>query len=446
MRAELMKTSWANTMKTAIFLPAKGTSSRIPSKNMELMDGKPLFLHTLEKIAWSNAFDEVWLDTESDDIISAASHVDCNVLKRDPALASNATDGNKLFINEVKHVDADIIIQILGTSPFIRTETIKKAINILREDQNFDSVVLVYKQKFYTWADGRPAYDMHNIPNSNTLEDTTIETMGLYVVRREAALATGRRIGDRPYLLECSPTEAIDVNWPEDFVLANHIAAGMREADRRLLNNIKVHLSGSILSDVIDDLDIPQNQVLLGMHPNLPRKKVFGRAKTLHLRRMDEGDDFREIYTALNSYKTITPNDVIVVENEVPDYAYFGELNANLAIRSGAAGAIIGGKTRDSDAVGSLDFPTFSTGTVARDVRRRAVTASINQPISIFGTPVKPGELIFADQEAVVVFPRARETELLDEVFQRLRTENRILHDIAMGLDTKSLTENHGAF
>ena len=52
--------------KVAAFLPAKGSSERIPNKNVNLLDGKPLFLHTLEKLLQCDFIDEVWLDSESD--------------------------------------------------------------------------------------------------------------------------------------------------------------------------------------------------------------------------------------------------------------------------------------------------------------------------------------------------------------------------------------------
>ena len=36
-------------MKVVAFLPAKGNSERVENKNIKLLDGKPLFLHNLEK-------------------------------------------------------------------------------------------------------------------------------------------------------------------------------------------------------------------------------------------------------------------------------------------------------------------------------------------------------------------------------------------------------------
>lgn len=432
--------------KTAVFLPAKGTSSRIANKNVQLMDGKPLFLHTLEKLFLSDIFDEIWLDTESDELAALADHIPCRRLHRIQELASNLTDGNQLFLNEVKSTEADIVMQVLGTSPFIEISTMARAIEILKTRPEYDSVVLINRQKQYTWSEGRPQYPIHRIPNSVDLPDTLIETMGLYAIRREAALKTGRRVGERPYLLDSTPIEAIDVNWPDDFALANRIAAGLREENRRLLNNIKVHLSSAILSDVMDDLGIREDQMIVGLHQNLPGRKIFGHAKTLRLRKIEDGEDFRGIYDALESYNTVIPNDIIMVENQTPEFAYFGELNANLAIRSGAIGAVIGGKTRDSEAVGALDFPTFSTGYVGRDVRRRAVTDTINRPIEIFNVPVKPGDLVFGDAEGVIVIPLKFEQKVLDEVFRRLKAEKNILFDIASGADIQALTNRHGNF
>lgn len=295
-------------MKIAAFLPVKGTSSRVENKNVSLLDGKPLFLHTLEKLLECSFINDVYLDTESDSIIAMADHLPCKILKRDPALASNKTDGNRLFMNQVNQVEADLYIQILCTSPFITPATIEKGIDAVSNGM-YDSAVLISRQKQYTWSENGPIYDIHNIPNSVDLPDTLIETMGLYIVKRETALVTQRRIGNHPFVLDATPLEAIDVNWPEDFKLANLIAAGLREKDRMLLQNIKNQLTSSMLSDILDDLGA--TCVVNGLNPNFDSPKIFGRAKTIKLRALEEGEDYRGIYDALNSYKTIVPNVTI---------------------------------------------------------------------------------------------------------------------------------------
>jgi CMP-N-acetylneuraminic acid synthetase/regulator of RNase E activity RraA len=432
-------------MKIVAFLPAKGSSSRIESKNMKLLDGKPLFLHTLEKLVNSKLFDDVYLDTESVDVIAAASEVNCKILKRDKSLASNKTDGNKMFLNEVNHVDADIYVQVLCTSPFINMGTLKAGIEKVKNDASYDSAVLIRKERLYTWNENKPSYDVDNIPNSVDLGDTIIETMGLYIVKKEAAIQTQRRIGKKPYLLEATALEAIDVNWPDDFKLAELIAAGEREQSRKLLGNIKNHLSSCILSDLLDDLGYPA-QVLKGLTPNFEGTKLLGRAKTLKLRKLEEGESFKGIYDALYSYETIVPDDIILIENEVPEYAYFGELNANLAIRSGASGVIVNGMTRDNAEVMTTGLPVFSKGYSCQDVRKRATTESFNKTINLNGISVEPECLVFADSEGVIIIPKNIESEVIEEVYKRAANEKKILAEIASGVDVDTLTKNYGFF
>ena len=433
-------------MKIVAFLPAKGSSSRIESKNLKLLDGKPLFLHTLEKLMKCDFIDEVYLDTESEEIISYAKETGCKILKRSPELASNSTNGNQLFMNEVRQVDADIYIQILCTSPFIELDTILKGIQILKDNYGeFDSVVLCKNEKLYTWDGKFPQYDLINIPNSIDLKDTTIETMGLYVIKREAAITFNRRIGEKPFLLNASSLEAIDVNFPEDFRLANLIAAGIREKDRKLMDNIRNILSSSMLSDVLDDFGY-KNQVIKDLLPNISGNKFLGRAKTLKIRELRPGEDFKGIYEALYSYETIVPNDVILVQNTVPDYAYFGDLNANLAIRSGASAVVIDGKTRDSNEVSKMGLPVYSRGYTCQDVRNRGTLESVNKKITIRGVEVSPGDLIYGDIEGVISIPSSIEKIVIDEIYKRARIEKSILVDISLGIEPSELVVKHGFF
>lgn len=430
-------------MKVVAFLPVKGSSSRIENKNIKLLDGKPLFLHTLEKLLKCDFIDEVYLDTESQAIVDCASYLDHKILMRDPELATNKTDGHALFMNQVRQVGADVYIQILCTSPFIEVETIRRGVDALRGDE-YDSSVLVRKEKLYTWSNGKPDYNLEHIPNSVDLHETVIETMGLYIVKNETATRTKRRIGDKPFLIEASATEAVDVNWPDDFELANLIAAGKREKDRILLDNLKSQFNSSMLSDLLDNLGY--STVINGLLPNMDGAKIFGRAKTLKIRKLNDGEDFRGIYSALHSYETIVPNDIIVVENEIADYAYFGELNANLAIRAGATGAIIAGMTRDSADVKKLGFPVFAMGNKCVDVRGRATMEGINVPILINGVKINPGDMIFADNEGIVVIPQQIEDKILQMAIEVCMTEKQVLLDIANGISVDELVERNGEF
>lgn len=431
-------------MKVVAFLPAKGSSQRIECKNMKLMDGKPLFLHTLEKLVSCEFIDEVYLDSESDEILNYAPYLNYIPLKRDPELANNKTDGHRMFYNEVRQVEADIYIQILGTSPFIKKETIQKGVDILKNHPEYDSVVLVKKEKQYTWNENGPIYDKNNIPNSIDLPDTVIETMGLYIVRSDIAHQNKQRFGDNVYLLEAEAIEAVDVNFPDDFQLAEAIAKGLHREEVAFFEMLSKHLSSCILSDIMWEYE--KKSVITGLKLNLPNQKAMGRANTLKVRALKEGEDFRGIYDGLATYKKMRSGEIIVVENECAENAYFGELNCNLAIRSGAVGTIIGGVTRDANEVERLNYPVFSKGYCCSDVRGIATIDSFNQKICIEGVEINPGDLIFGDVNGIVVIPRNLEAEVLKRAIESIKTEKNVLNKIIDNNDAYSIYQEEGAF
>ena len=58
-------------MKINLIIPAKGTSKRIKNKNLYKINNKSLIYHACKKILRCKNIDNVYLDTESDDIISS---------------------------------------------------------------------------------------------------------------------------------------------------------------------------------------------------------------------------------------------------------------------------------------------------------------------------------------------------------------------------------------
>ena len=337
-------------MKVYAFVPAKGTSERVENKNMRFLNGERLYIKALKTLLKCKEIDEVFLDTESEEMYKLVDYLPIHFMKRNPELANNKTDGHKMFMNEVNtNPDADIYVQLLCTSPFINPETIDNAIRTIKNNKEYDSAILMKKDKFYLWKNNKPTYDINHIPNSKDLPETIIESMGLYISTKKSALKTNRRYGDNPLLIYGSLEELIDVNTPEDLDFAETFAKGKKRLENEKLRLLKHFMSSPALSDLLDDMKIEKKEacgaVINDFKCNIEGAKLFGRANTLKLRKIKGNEDFNKIYDALKSYEGISENDIIVVENEESEYAYFGDLNARLAIRAGAAGTIINGAT-----------------------------------------------------------------------------------------------------
>jgi regulator of RNase E activity RraA len=181
-------------------------------------------------------------------------------------------------------------------------------------------------------------------------------------------------------------------------------------------------------------------------HLNLPDQKIFGRAKTMQIDICADDDDFRKIYDGLNLYDHVVSNDIIVVANHVPGYAFFGELNANLAIRSGAVGAIIDGVTRDMPDTCRMGFPVFAKGNHCKDTRKHGVVGSRNKTIVVDGVSIHKDDLIFGDSDGIVVIPSKHEKTILEEALKRKNNEAGILLAIAQGIGTDELVKQFGLF
>lgn len=438
-------------LKVYAFVPAKGTSERIENKNMRFLDGERLFAKALKTLLQCKEIDRVFLDTESEEMYKLVDYLPITFMKRNSKLANNKTDGHKMFLNELEtYPDADIYVQLLCTSPFIQPETIDNAIRFLKNNQDYDSAILMKKDRFYFWKDYKPCYDINHIPNSKDLPETISESMGLYISTKKSAIETKRRYGNKPYLIYGSLEELIDVNNNEDLEFAQTYAKGKKREENQALELIKHLVSSPILSDILDDLQhetgIKHGCVINNWKCNLSNTKLLGRASTLKLRALKDNEDFNGIYNALDSYKEISENNIIVVENELKEYAYFGDLNARLAIRAGASGAIIDGATRDLNQTQALNFPVFCRNYNAADVRKRATLDYTNKPIKINGELVSPGDLIFIDECSMVVIYQKTEQNVLARIMKILENEKNICHDILKNCDTELILKNHGSF
>ncbi|NKB45299.1 MAG: dimethylmenaquinone methyltransferase [Alphaproteobacteria bacterium] len=430
-------------MRVVAFVPAKGQSDRIANKNTAILDGEHLFKRKLRQLLDCDLIDDVYLDTESPDLIELASDLDVKVLSRDPSLASNATDGHALFANECNQVDADIYIQSLCTSPFITSDTVSRALQCLLDDEKSDSLVAVQKKKQYLWVDGRPEYGEGRIPNSVDLPEAVIESMGLYMVKKSGT-APDKRFGDTPILFDLTEEEAVDVNWPDDLALAERISAGYRAVHNANLDAIRPHLYSSLLADICKERGV--STLLPPGFRRVSGRSVLGVAKTLELKKLQKGDDWHGIYDALSTYDFVRPGDVIVVHSEVQDAAYFGDLNANIALRSGAVGAVVDSFTRDSRALTDLEFSVFAKGIYSHDIKYEGTVAAMNRPIQIGSVTINNGDYVFADDDGVIAIPKEIWPSIVEEAMASLKKEFDIRYSIMMGQDVSKVLKDHGAF
>jgi 4-hydroxy-4-methyl-2-oxoglutarate aldolase len=125
--------------------------------------------------------------------------------------------------------------------------------------------------------------------------------------------------------------------------------------------------------------------------------------------------------------------DVLVLTNGGGHQgALWGDVACGFAKKQGLAGAVVEGAARDIDAIRALDFPIWSTAVSVAHPEKRG-PAAVNVPITVDGTIVEPGDVIYADTDGVLVIPRELLRHAVEGAEKRAQTEVGIRQRIAAG-------------
>ena len=209
--------------KTVAFVPLKLNNERLPQKNTKrLSDGTPLLSLILDALKQVKAVDEIYVYCSDDSVVQYLPD-GVKYLPRSTDLDLSSTKINEVLAAFARDVNADIYVLAHATAPFLKKESIQVGLDKVQSGEH-DSALTVHKLQEFVWKDGRPMnYDLAAVPRSQDLDPLFIETTGLYIYTHDLITQRNARIGDKPYLIEVSSIESLDVNNPIDFDIADAV-------------------------------------------------------------------------------------------------------------------------------------------------------------------------------------------------------------------------------
>lgn len=214
-------------MKQVIaLLPMKDHSERIANKNMKSFNGLPLYHAIVNVLSQSNFINRIVINTDSERIAADAEKNFSNIqiIWRPEEIQGDFISMNDIIAYDLGNLEEEHFLQTHSTNPLLTIETINQAVEVYFNNlEKYDSLFSVtrFQTRFY-WADGKAInHNPDELIRTQDLPPIFEENSNFYIFSKKSfKKANNKRIGLRPFLFEINKSEAIDIDNPDDFELA----------------------------------------------------------------------------------------------------------------------------------------------------------------------------------------------------------------------------------
>ena len=215
--------------KMVALLPMKGNSERIPRKNLKNFAGKPLFHAVMQTLEDCEMVSKIIINTDSQEIAdNATNHFSKVIIHwRPEEICGDFVSMNKVIENDLVNSEEEHFLQTHSTNPLLSIESIEGAIKTyFKNIDKYDSLFSVNKwlTRLY-WESMKPVnHNPKELLRTQDLPPLFEENSNFYIFSKKAFKnANENRIGIQPMMYETPKMESVDVDFPEDFELAEFI-------------------------------------------------------------------------------------------------------------------------------------------------------------------------------------------------------------------------------
>ena len=213
-----------NDLNVIAIVPARGGSKGVPQKNIKLLAGKPLLVHTCLTAMRVPEIDYLLVSTDDDEIAGVARNCGANVIVRPAHLANDTAATEPVLMHAIEQVEQelgicfDVVLVLEPTSPLRSKETITKAIEMVAS--GFTSVLAVKQttDNIGFIKDGVFSPINTNAPRRRQMRAPYyIESSTIYAATVDYLRETGTLVCDRWGAVVVADHEAVDINTENGF-------------------------------------------------------------------------------------------------------------------------------------------------------------------------------------------------------------------------------------
>jgi N-acylneuraminate cytidylyltransferase len=222
-------------MEVIAIIPARGGSKGVPHKNIRLLAGKPLIVHTIEQARNSQHVSRIVVSTDDQEIASVSVDAGAEVVWRPAEISGDTASSESALLhvmntlNRTEGYCPELIVFLQCTSPIRRTDDIDRAIDSLIQS-GADSLLSGVPMHTFIWqvTEERAIpldYDYRRRPRRQERSPEYIENGSIYVFRPWVLSEYENRLGGKVVLFPMHEWCGIDINEEEDFLLSEIVLA-----------------------------------------------------------------------------------------------------------------------------------------------------------------------------------------------------------------------------
>jgi 4-hydroxy-4-methyl-2-oxoglutarate aldolase len=215
--------------------------------------------------------------------------------------------------------------------------------------------------------------------------------------------------------------------------------------EKELFDLMEKKLYSGVVADILDEFGCRNQAMRQDIRPLERDFVIAGRAKTILA--VDVYEIPEDPYKLeIESIDSLKEGDVVVAcTNRSTRNGYWGELLSTASMARGARGAVIDGISRDTKKILELGFKVFTAGFKPLDSRGRGLVIDYDCPVECGDILVRPGDVIFADCDGVVVIPRDVVTEVVPRALDKVERENSSRDELKRGAYLRDVFAKYGA-
>jgi CMP-N-acetylneuraminic acid synthetase len=219
-------------MKYRIFIPVRKGSERVKGKNTRPFAGLQGGLLKLRLEALIPLGIPIIVSTDDEDCINIVRSMNSPTVSidyRPKKLCSSSTLVSDLidYVTQLFQ-PGEVVIWCHVTAPFLKTATYLSAIQRFEQSMQNDSLMTVTRIQQFLWDDDSKQC-INNIdgserwPRTQDLKPLFEINHAFYIIPLDRMKFLHDRIGTTPFLYELDRIESFDIDWEDDFLLAERL-------------------------------------------------------------------------------------------------------------------------------------------------------------------------------------------------------------------------------